>query len=137
MPDFAADAALDKHAYISLVTRKRDGSTVATPVWFVVDAGVLLVWTDASSGKVKRIRNEATVTVTPCDARGRVKRGASQRTGRAELLTRADGTRVHQLLNRKYGVQKRAITIGSRVRGLVRRETAESRDEAFLAIHLA
>ena len=38
--------------YLSVTSFKRDGSGVATPVWFVIENGRLLVKTDAESFKV-------------------------------------------------------------------------------------
>jgi PPOX class probable F420-dependent enzyme len=35
------------------MTFRRDGTAVATPVWFVADGGTLLVWTGESTWKVK------------------------------------------------------------------------------------
>src|SRR6476620_11819223 len=57
--------------YLSLTSFRRDGSGVATPVWFVADNGHLLVETDADSYKVKRIRRDPHVRIAVCDARGR------------------------------------------------------------------
>jgi PPOX class probable F420-dependent enzyme len=59
--------------YLSLTSFRRDGSAVATPVWFVAENGHLLVETDADSYKVKRIRRDAHVRVAACDARGRLR----------------------------------------------------------------
>ena len=57
--------------YLSITSYRRDGTGVATPVWFVEEGGRLLVMTAADSGKVKRspVRN-AFVTAAPCSARG-------------------------------------------------------------------
>jgi hypothetical protein len=49
--------------YLSLTSFKRDGTGVATPVWFVADGERLLISTDAQSFKVKRIRRNPRVTV--------------------------------------------------------------------------
>ena len=59
--------------YLSLTSFRRDGSGVATPVWFVADNGHLVVETDADSYKVKRIRRDPHVRIALCDARGRVR----------------------------------------------------------------
>ena len=56
--------------YVSLVSFKRDGTPVATPLWFVVDGDRLLAITDAHSAKVKRIRRNPDVTLAPCKASG-------------------------------------------------------------------
>src|SRR5437867_2586309 len=58
--------------YLSLTTFRRDGSAVATPVWFVHDFDRLLVQTDGSSGKVQRLQRNPHAIVAPCTARGRV-----------------------------------------------------------------
>ena len=65
--------------YLSLTSFKRDGTGVATPVWFVSDNGHLLVETDADSYKVKRIRRDAHVRIALCDARGRIHERAGRR----------------------------------------------------------
>ena len=56
--------------YVSLVSFKRDGTPVATPLWFVVDGDRLLAITDAHSAKVKRIRRNPDVTLAACRASG-------------------------------------------------------------------
>jgi len=41
--------------YLSLTSYRRDGTAVATPVWFVEHEGVLFIQTGAESFKVRRI----------------------------------------------------------------------------------
>lgn len=113
---------LDREHYISLTTFRRDGTAVATPVWFGVDGDHLLVWTDATSGKVKRVRATPRVTVAICDGRGRVK--GDEREGTARLLPAEAEARVEQLLSRKYGVVKTVFQAGSWVVRTVRRRPA-------------
>jgi PPOX class probable F420-dependent enzyme len=111
-PDPAALDALGRSPYVSLVTYRRDGTPVPTPVWAVSDGERLYVWTRTDSGKVKRIRNNRRVTVTPCDARGRTAEGATAAEGEAELLD-ADGLRrVRGLLTGKYGWRFRIVDGG-------------------------
>src|SRR5260370_42351 len=85
---------------MSLSTLRRDGRPVATPVWFAVDGDRILVWSGASEGKVKRIRNNSRVMVAVCDYKGKVKGPAFEAT--AILLPPDADARVHRLLNRKY-----------------------------------
>jgi uncharacterized protein len=84
--------------YLSVTTYKRDGRAVSTPVWFVQDAGRLLLVTDADSGKVTRIRNNPAVRVALCTASGRIR--SRLVSGTAEVLT--DVKPVEQLIARKY-----------------------------------
>lgn len=61
----------DKSRQILLVTFKRSGEAMPSPINHGVDAGKLYVRTDASTGKVKRIRNNPNVVVVPSSLRGK------------------------------------------------------------------
>jgi uncharacterized protein len=88
--------------YLSLTSFRRDGTGVATPVWFVEAGGRLLVETDAASYKVRRIRRDPRVTVAPCTATGRLR--GTPVPAWAELLPDAEAPRVERLMARKYRV---------------------------------
>ena len=61
--------------YINLSTRKRDGSSVNTPVWFAQEGETnsYYVYSLDNSGKVKRIRNFPDVKVATCNFSGKLK----------------------------------------------------------------
>ena len=108
--------------YVVLVSRKRDGSTVPTPVWIVdLGDGTVGFTTEASAGKVKRIRNFPDVTLQPCDRRGVVTAGAPVWTGRAVVLEGPAAEPVIDAVKRKYGWQVTLIDIASAARSLVTR----------------
>ncbi len=110
-------ATLDRLAtekYILLTTFRKDGRAVPTPVWAVRDGDALVVWTVASSGKVKRIRRSGDVTVAPCDVRGRPHGPAV--AGYAALADSAGTRRVRGLIKEKYRVLGRLTLLGSRLR---------------------
>jgi uncharacterized protein len=86
--------------YINLVTFKRNGAPVATPMWFVIDGDRLLVSTDARSAKVKRIGRNPAVTVAACRPNGRVT--GEPIAAEAEILPASEHERAHELLQRKY-----------------------------------
>ena len=86
--------------YLNLTSFRRDGTGVATPVWFVEAGGRLLVETDAASYKVRRIRRDPRVTIAPCTATGRL-RGIPVPAW-AELRPDAEVACVEQLAARKY-----------------------------------
>jgi uncharacterized protein len=91
--------------YISITTRRQDGSLVSTPVWVVSDDGRrLLVWTHASTWKVKRIRRDPSVLVAKSSFRGR-ERGP-RLEGHARVVDDVD---VQRLIREKYGWQKRLL----------------------------
>lgn len=58
--------------YISLTTFRKNGQAVATPVWFSEADGKFYVWSEAHSGKIKRLHNNTSVLVSPSDSRGKV-----------------------------------------------------------------
>jgi len=90
--------------YLSLTSFRRDGSGVATPMWFVSDNGQLVVETDANSYKVKRIRRDPHVRIAVCDARGRLRGEAVD--AEARLLPDSERERVERLLARKYRIDR-------------------------------
>jgi uncharacterized protein len=88
--------------YVSLVTYRKDGTGVATPVWHVVKGDELFIVSDADAWKVKRIRRDSRAVVTVCSLRGKVAPGAPSAEGTARLLDEADTQRVRALLADKY-----------------------------------
>lgn len=93
--------ALAKGKYLSLTTFRKDGSAVATPVWLVREGDALLVITQGSSAKVRRIRNDPHVLLAPCDARGRMK--GEQVAGLAALQNPDETVRIAALIRKRYG----------------------------------
>ncbi|CAM5671100.1 PPOX class F420-dependent oxidoreductase [Streptomyces tanashiensis] len=95
-------AELRQARYISLTTHRKDGTPVATPVWFATEGDELYVWTRIDSWKVKRLRRDPRVVVAACDVRGRIEDGATRLEGTGRLLD-ADGLKaVRRRLARKY-----------------------------------
>jgi PPOX class probable F420-dependent enzyme len=105
---------LGAEKYVSVVTFRRNGTPVATPIWVVRDGDALAIWTGADTGKVKRLRNNPEVTVAACDLRGRVRGEAVN--GRAELMSAEDTERVRGLITKKYGLIGWLTIKGSRLR---------------------
>src|SRR6185437_15591046 len=66
----AALTPLEGAHYISLTTFRKNDVAVATPVWFAAHDATLYVYTGAETGKVKRLRHTARVTLAPCTMRG-------------------------------------------------------------------
>jgi PPOX class probable F420-dependent enzyme len=105
--------AIGQGKYLSLTTFKRDGTAVATPVWVAAEGDRLLVWTQADSGKAKRLRNSGRVLIAPCDSRGRLR--GEQVPGSAKLLDEAGTAQVERAFAAKFGTAFRFFrTIGKR-----------------------
>ena len=101
----SAFTALSGHRYCQLVTFRRSGHPVPTPVWFALAGDRLYVKTESPSGKVRRIRRDARVEVAPCTLRGRL-RGETV-PGRARILDTSEAPRAERVLRERYGVGRR------------------------------
>ena len=86
----AADLeALFPGRYLSVTSFKRDGTGVATPVWFVSDGRRLFALTDLHSAKVRRIRRNPRVLVAACRVDGKLR--SEPVPARVEVLTADPG----------------------------------------------
>lgn len=101
---------LHGHKYCLLVTYRRNGDPVATPVWFGLVGERLYFRSAASDGKIKRIRRRADVLVAPCTFRG-IPLGAPMR-GHARLLTSSlEEDRAERALQAHYGLGRRMYAL--------------------------
>ena len=90
--------------YLSLTSFKRDGTGVATPVWFVIENGRLLIHTDPESFKAKRIRRNPSVMIAPCSGTGRLR--GDPVPAKAEFLPDSEMDHLARLLKRKYRIDR-------------------------------
>jgi uncharacterized protein len=94
------------HKYCLLVTYKRSGEAVPTPVWFGLGDGKLYVRSEAKVAKVKRIRNDARVRVAPCTVRGKPLGPPAE--GRARVLDQhSDSDAAEAALQANYGLGRK------------------------------
>lgn len=95
-------AHLQDHKYCVLVTYKRSGEPVPTPVWFGLSDGMLYVRSEATAAKVRRVRNDPNVRVAPCTARG--KPLGAPADGRARVLNQpAEERHAEGAVQANYG----------------------------------
>jgi PPOX class probable F420-dependent enzyme len=122
-----ADAAtpLDQERYISLETFRKDGTGVATPVWAAALDGRLVIVTDGTSFKVKRLRNNAKIRAAACDARGKLK--GPWFDGQCRIVDDpARAERARRALRDKYGWQMWLLDTAARLsRRMARRAYLE------------
>lgn len=102
--------SLENQKYISLTTFRRTGAAVATPVWFVQLQNTLYIYTDATAGKVKRIRNNPQVQLASCTMLGKVK--GPLIPGVARIVTDPqEQVRAEAALNAKYWIARRLLSL--------------------------
>ena len=107
---------LGRARYVNLATFRRSGREVRTPVWIAPAGDVLVVYTNVTSGKVKRIRNDGRVRLAPCDVRGRVRGEWVDATARV-LEDPEEVEHGLRAVERKYGWQMRLALFTSRLSG--------------------
>src|SRR5262249_6923473 len=90
--------------YVSLVTFRRNGTGVPTPIWVAAHDRKLYAVTNRTSVKMRRLKENDRIRLAACDARGKVRgewaEGYGRRIDDAALIQRAQ-----QALESKYGWQ--------------------------------
>lgn len=113
MPPTFADVA--NAQYVLLTTFTKDGRPKPTPVWAAADGDRLLVISQETSWKVKRIRNTSRVMLAVCDIRGRPKSEAVEAT--ATILDKSQTGVVYDAIGQRYGLVGRVFNFFSKLRG--------------------
>ena len=108
------DQFLDQK-YINLETYKKDGTSVRTPVWFVIDNDLIYVITRESTGKVKRLKNNHDVRIVLCSFKGEPKNEWIR--GKAEKITDEGSQKAIKLRKKKYGMSARLIGLFTSQKG--------------------
>lgn len=111
-------ADLAKAQYILLTTFTKDGRPKPVPIWAALDEKTgdrLLVITQGTSWKVKRIRNTPRVTLAICDMRGKPKSEAIE--GTAAILDKSQTAAVYDAVGKRYGILGKLFNVFSKLRG--------------------
>jgi PPOX class probable F420-dependent enzyme len=95
-------AELSAHKRTLLVTFRRSGAAVATPVWAAESGGLFYVRSERAAGKIKRLRNDPRVLVAPCTVRGRPLGAPLEAT--AAVVSPEREQVAEQALSRRYGL---------------------------------
>jgi PPOX class probable F420-dependent enzyme len=118
MTDNHPFSALERHQYANLITYRKSGAAIPTPVWFAEADGRIYVMTTADAGKTKRIRNNGTVELGPCTSAG--KPLGPTFAAQARVLSAAEEAPARKALDRKYGLMKALFDFGMNLRGVER-----------------
>ena len=105
-------AALDRHNYLSLETFRKNGAGVRTPVWFAADptgdirssGAKLYIYTIENTPKVKRVRNNPSVKIAPCNRTGGLLGDWIE--AKARVAEGAEAERGLKLLTQKYFLKR-------------------------------
>ena len=111
---------LEQASYVSLVTYRKSGKEVATPVWAACENGTYYVFSAGSAGKVKRLRNSDRAKIAKCDLRGKLL--GDWHSGKAVLIDEpAEIAQALQALRKKYGFQMWLSDLGAKLTGRFQR----------------
>ena len=101
--------------YISFVSTRKNGTPIATPVWVAplphIGPNVFGFTIDANAGKAKRLAHTNTVTVQPCDIRGRIVEGSPIVSGTAVVISGVEAETVRDAVAHKYGFTYKVFSI--------------------------
>ena len=101
--------------YISFVSTRKNGTPIATPVWVAplphIGPNVFGFTIDAHAGKAKRLAHTNTVTVQPCDIRGRIVEGSPIVSGTAVVISGVEAETVRDAVAHKYGFTYKVFSI--------------------------
>jgi PPOX class probable F420-dependent enzyme len=98
-------ADLRKRKYCVLVTYKKSGEPVPSPLWFGTGGGKLYFETGADTAKVKRIKRNPEVRVAAATTRGRPL--SAPFVGTARVLSADEAVEAERCLQANYGVGRR------------------------------
>ena len=100
--------ALRGHQFINLTTYRKSGEPVVTTVWFAQDGDRIVGTTQRQAGKIKRMRNNPEVSITPSTANGQILGEAVK--GVARVLPPEEEAPAKAALRNKSGAQYDQIT---------------------------
>ena len=113
MPVTFADVA--KSEYILLTTFTKDGRPKPTAIWAAPSGDGLVIITQESSWKVKRIRNTPRVTIAECDRVGKPKGEAVEAV--ATILEKSANGATYDAIGRRYGLIGKGFSFFSKLKG--------------------
>jgi PPOX class probable F420-dependent enzyme len=97
---------LSGHKYMLLITYRRNGEGVPTPVWFGLRDGKAYLHTERRTAKFKRIRANPRVRVAPCTMRAKPRGPAAE--GTARVVSPDEEPQAEAAIQANYGLARRA-----------------------------
>ena len=101
--------------YISLETYRKNGQSVKSPVWFVIENDLLYVITRSQTGKVKRLKNNLQVKFALCTIKGKVT--GEWISGTAKILDEKQTKDAVKMRDKKYGFMAKIAKFLSKSKG--------------------
>jgi PPOX class probable F420-dependent enzyme len=104
--------------HLMLTTFRKNGTAMPTPVWYGRAGDHLYVFSLATAGKVKRLRNSPKAEIAACTGIGRITGPVMQ--AQARIVPKEEEKIARQALRRKYPIAFRFSEVFAN--GLLRRK---------------
>ncbi len=125
MSDGSSAQVLKSAKYVSLITFRKSGEPVRSPVWFAQfgeNRNSYGVITETNAGKVKRIRANSKIEIQVCDIKGGVEPDAQKFSGVAHLVNGAEAVAVRKAISKRYGLTYKLFSIYYSVSSLFKKK---------------
>ena len=99
--------------HINLITYKKDGSSVTTPVWIAEYNDSLVVSSELNAGKVKRIRNNGKATIYQTNFTGSKRLSESLDVKGSLIVDKNKKIEAENSIRKKYGMFAKMYLMGS------------------------
>ena len=125
MNERSSAQVLKSAKYVSLITFRKSGEPVRSPVWFAQfgespnSYGVI---TETNVGKVKRIRANSKIEIQVCDIKGGVEPDAPKFSGVARLVIGDQAVAVRKAISKRYGLTYKLFSIYLSVSSLFKKK---------------
>ena len=106
---------LKGYRFLNLSTFRKSGVPVVTTVLFALASDKIYVWTPKDSGKVKRIRNDASVQIAPSTRLSRPLGPIAAATAR--ILPVTEQREAQSVTDREFGWMKKVFGLIWRLQG--------------------
>ncbi len=115
-------------SYVNLATFRKNGKEVRTPVWIAGADRLYYVFSEASAGKVKRVRANGRVRLAACNSRGKI--SSEWLDGQGRLVSDPE------VIQRAYKMLRRKYRWGMRIVDTVAKFSGRYHKRAFLEIEI-
>ena len=102
------DTVINRKKCINLTTFRKDGTRVATPIWYIWKNAKLYMFSEENAWKLKRIANNPNVELIPCNYFGNL-RGKYLIEGIATIIADEKGEEILKDMKKKYPFMYRIV----------------------------
>ena len=107
----AHNPEIDNAKYVSFVSFRKSGQSIATPVWIAPFEDGYGFTIESTSGKAKRLAHTSRATIQACNSKGVITPGATVFNCEASLVMHTRAEEVRDAIAHKYGFTYKVFSI--------------------------